>query len=334
MAGGWPARAELAVFYEFLGHGNWAIDGGNTAAPLEITVPEGSAVERAFLYSAIALGTPAPAGVTPTVVLEGVPYGPAEFTPLTFVGFPGFATGMQAFRADATAQIAALVGSGSPSTFTLSVDSESTPLGRTTGTVLVVIYANGTQRYRQITLADGGAAPAGDALTLGLAQGVDPAAPSFEALLSVAIGFSTATADQRTLLAVGGRPLTSSAGGLDDSLDGLTVGGFQDSPVNPADPSSPSEADDELYDLARGNGVDPAPFLPLGTTAVVLDSSNPSEDDHLFFVGLNVTLQEVENAVEVPALGPGGMTLLAFVLAGLGLGLLARRRSRKTRPSP
>ena len=68
----------------------------------------------------------------------------------------------------------------------------------------------------------------------------------------------------------------------------MTVGGIGDSTANPnpAAPGPGSLVDDELYDLAQGNSANADPFLAVGDTSVTLDTSNPSFDDNVFFLGL------------------------------------------------
>jgi hypothetical protein len=77
--------------------------------------------------------------------------------------------------------------------------------------------------------------------------------------------------------------LSTSAGGQDDgeSANGalLTVGGIDDTNDNPTDPQSGPNGDfrqdDELYDLR--------PFVTAGTTTISVFTSNPSNDDNIFF---------------------------------------------------
>jgi hypothetical protein len=61
----------------------------------------------------------------------------------------------------------------------------------------------------------------------------------------------------------------------------LTVGGLDDSNANPVDPyalPANDRTDDELYDLL--------PFVSHGDTSVVINTTNPSLDDNIFFAAL------------------------------------------------
>ncbi len=317
-----PASAELVTSFQFSGPGNWSLDGGSIGNPLQVLVPPGSIVIGAFLYSGIALGPPASAGTTPTVVLDGVTYGPAQFTPLPFVPFPPpSGAGMQAFRADVTSQVTARVGSGSGTPFTFRINSENTPLGSITGEVLAVVYSNPAELERTIILLDGGARTAGDSFTINLDQPLNPTVPGFEALLSLGIGFSADTFAQVTLVDVNSRRLTSSAGGGNDGGRLITVGGIGDSPLNPVNPFLFSP-EDELYNLALGNGVDPSPFLAAGIGSITVTTVNPSGDDHLFFAGLNIV-------TPAGAVIPEPSTLTLLGVGALGLIGMAWRRHRK-----
>lgn len=321
--------ASLTTLVEVEGRIGWSLDGADAGSALVVVVPPGSAVERAFLYTSEALHTEQPPQVTPTVDLAGVVYDSSHFTPLPFVSFPPpFLTGMQAFRADATAQVSQLIGSGSELPFQLPIldhDFPPRPVPSPPGSLmLAVIYRNPGEPWRRIVLMDGAVAPAGDTFTFDLTE---PTLPG-PALLSLGIGFSSGAGVQKTLVDIDGRRLTSIAGGHDEVNVGLTVGGFQDSPSNPADPfASPLAAgrlDDELYDLSLGNDADPSPFVSAGSTAIVVATSNPSLDDNLFFAAINVA-QAAPSVLEIPTLSARAALLLVLLLMGAGLATLARR---------
>ena len=290
-----PARGELSCSFRFDGFGNWSLDAADVLDDIEVIVPPGSEVVKAFLYCGTALGEPAIPGETPRVTINGTTYGPTEFVPLTFVPFPNRPDmGMQAYRADATAQIAAEVGSGSDIPFTFTVESDSTPLGRTTGEILAVIYSNPAEHERSITFYDGGMLTTGDSFAVDFHEPLDTTIPGFGALFSLGIGFSSAWT-QYTIVDVNGRRLSGAAGGDDDGIRTITVGGIGDSPTNPPDPFITDRPrprdDDELYDLARGNDVDPSPFIDDGCQSFFVSTFNESDDDHLFFAGVNVVTQ-------------------------------------------
>jgi hypothetical protein len=140
-------------------------------------------------------------------------------------------------------------------------------------------------------------------------------------LLSLGIGFSAQEfGPQVSRVDVNGRRLTSTAGGHDDGVGGvvdgglITAGGLGDSPLNPADPflvSTNAFSDDELYNLALGNGVNPAPFINTGDTVLNFNTLNPSNNDNIFAVGLNITaIGDVPEPSAVAA-AAGVLSLLA-----------------------
>lgn len=286
------ADAGLSKKYQFNGKGNWSLDaigGNNTEGPIGVlraVVPPGSTVVKAYLYCS---RNYAGSSTKPTIVFDGTTYAPGDWTTL------GTTAGLQAFRADVTTKVAAKIGSGSASTNTFSVDSEDLNTS-TDGEVLAIVYSNPAEKERTIAFLDGFSATSGDSTTFTFASPLN-ITPGFEALMSLGIGFSYQPDGQISQVDINGRRLTSSAGGEDDGVadDGglITVGGIGDDPANPADPfaddSSGTRADDELYDLAQGNATNATPFLVNGLTSFEVSTLNPSDDDNIFFLGLNVT---------------------------------------------
>lgn len=186
--------------------------------------------------------------------------------------------------------------------------------GNTEGVVLVVIFDDPNQtRDNTIALLFGAQQTAGDTFALRFAEPLDRSDPEFALTMSLGISFGhqNPTGLQYSLIDVNGRRMTSSAGGEDDgqSENGalLTVGGLGDSPANPADPhAGPTHprSDDELYDLR--------PFVNAGDTELTVVTSNPSNDDNIFFaafflqdaaavVGEGVVLTPVSSSNEVGA---------------------------------
>jgi hypothetical protein len=111
---------------------------------------------------------------------------------------------------------------------------------------------------------------------------------------------------------------------------------LDDSSLNPVDPMATdgngARYDDELYNLALGNGANPAPFLNAGATSFNIHTSNPSNDDNIFFAGINITARAGVNQPPPPPVDgspvpePSTYGLLgALALVGLGL----RRRFKK-----
>jgi hypothetical protein len=266
-------------------------------------------------------------GPAPTINLDGTIINSASFTPLGVnAGF------LQAWRADVTSVVASKVGGGSAVPFVWSI-TETTETFPTDGEVLAIVYSNPTEQFRTIAFLDGFASSAGDITTVNFGGPVNTLAPGFEALLSLGIGFGFQPSNPSQFstvdVSIGNRRLTSSAGGFDDGTGGngglITVGGIGDSTLNPDPNAAPANTftDDELYNLALGNVANPAPFLPNGTSSFQLRTANPSADDLVFFVGINVTAQAtVNNAVPEPA------TLLIWTLAGGGAAAFGWRRRK------
>lgn len=322
-----PAFAELKVSYQFVGRGNWAIDAvgsnGSPVGTLSVSVPAGSTIQRAFLYSSTnGIGT------VPSVRFADVDYGPEDFEFLGAVPGGQEIGTIQAYRADVTPHMLSLVGSGREQAFELEISRE-TPTERIDGEVLVVVYSNPNEKERTIALLDGGSSPDGSTFSFYAASPLpDPSQPDFEALLSLGIGFSAPdpldpnpSGDrQLSRVNVNGRRLTSSAGGYDDgdfNENGalITAGGVGDSFLNPPDPFFENvediEYDDELYNLAFGNAVDPTPFIRAGDMRITISTENPSDNDNIFFAGFNIT---AVGLVPEPAtlLGIGALALLGL----------------------
>ncbi len=291
------ANAALLNSYQFNGNGNWSLDavgGGNTpVGNIDAFVPVGSTIQRAFLYSSLT------ANFVPTVNFDGTTYSGASWTNLGSTS-----VGLTAYRADVTAQVAAKVGSGSASNFIFSVLSEANNSG-TDGEALAIVYSNPNEAERTIAFLDGFTNPAGDTTSVNLSSPLTSAQltdPNFEALLSLGIGFSFQTngTQQFSTVNINGTRLTSAAGGQDDGTASgglITLGGIGDSPTNPLDPlARPTNprSDDELYSLKS--------LLAAGNTQIRIDTTNPSNDDNIFFAGINITARAGVNAPPPPPL--------------------------------
>ena len=118
-------------------------------------------------------------------------------------------------------------------------------------------------------------------------------APGFAAELGLAISFSCC--NQSSLVNINGNPIATAAGNFDDGLDGsdgslITVGGIGDTPG-----VLQSYANDrELYDLRT--------FLSTGATSFQIFTSNPTNDDNIFFASLYLTgdIRDVTPGVPEP----------------------------------
>lgn len=328
------AHASLAVSYQFNGNGNWSIDGvGSNNTPvgtLQAYVPLGSTVQKAFLYTSM----------TPSALLSSVNFDGTLLDTSSFSNLGANPYGLRAYRADVTSQVSAKVGGGSASRFDFGLAAE-TPNSSIDGDILVVIYRNALESERTIALLDGSSNAAGDTFNVNLgAPLVDPLSLGFEAQFSLGIGYSYQVGDaQYSKVDVNGRRLTSWAGGEDDGISAngglITVGGLDDSPLNPVDPMlSPVgnyRYDDELYNLALGNGANAAPFLTAGLTSFKVDTQNPSGNDNIFFAGLNITARAGVNQPPPPPAGSPVPEPSTYGLLGGAalLGLVLRRRLRK-----
>lgn len=320
------AKASLSKSYQFNGNGNWTLDavGGNSTpvGDLDIFVPAGSTIEKAFLYSSAT-----PDQSVNSVGFDGIVLNADDFTSL---GINTSGLNLQAFRADVTSQVATKVGNGGGQ-FIFTIDSENPNTG-IDGEVLAVVYSNSNESERTIAFLDGFSDSDGDITSVSFSNPLDTSVPGFEALFSLGIGYGF-QGDQASQVDVNGERLTSAAGGQDDgaSTNGelITLGGTGDDPSNPdnpnAGPNGDPRFDDELYNLAFGS------FLNDGDTTLIINTLNPSNDDNIFFAGLNITAKADVN----PGPGPGPqqtpegssiLGLLAFTTLGLGF-MSGKKRS-------
>ncbi|HEX8139760.1 MAG TPA: PKD domain-containing protein [Pyrinomonadaceae bacterium] len=182
------------------------------------------------------------------------------------------------------------------------------------GEVLVVIFDDPNQtRDNTAALLFGAQQTTGDTFALRFAQPLDLSDPDSALTMSLGVSFGhqDERAQQYSVIDVNGRRMTTSAGGEDDGelANGalLTVGGLGDSTDNPSDPYAlprQPRADDELYDLR--------PFVNAGDTELTVTTSNPSNDDNIFFaafflqntaavVGEGIVLTPVSASHEVGA---------------------------------
>jgi hypothetical protein len=343
------ANAQLTPNYSFNGNGDWSISGSDaTTGNLQAIVPVGSTVQAAFLYSAqydFSAGFP-----TPNITLAGQNYTGNAWTQLP-VNTNGF---LDAYRANVTSQIQSIVGGGSASTFNLSLtESGNSSDGNTDGEVLAIVFSNPSDPVRSIALLDGTLSPAGATTVIHYAApltGVGTSGFSEEMSLGDSFSFQDDSAQYSTVN-VDGRRLTTSAGGSDDGHEAngglITVGGIGDSTANPSDPflvggttgdvepppgdefnvpnpADTTRADDELYDLGQGNGVDSNPFVSNGDTSTTITTDNPSDDDNIFFLGINATVAgaTVSNGV------PDATNTAALLALAAGALCFAARRKR------
>ena len=194
------------------------------------------------------------------------------------------------------------------------------------GEILVVIFDDPAQvNDNTVILYFGAQDVNGDSFPIHFAIPLDLTDPNLALDLSLGMsyGFQEYTdpdSFQFSIVDVNGQRLSSWAGGSDDCTplpphNGglLTVGGLDDSLLNPADPYAQAPADsfydDELYNLL--------PFVNQGDTQMVIETVNPSMDDNIFFAG--VYLQSVRGE---PIVTPEFPTVLFPVMLIGGLFLV------------
>lgn len=285
----------LTANYTFVGRGNWSIDGAGGQATganrtVSAAIPEGSRVEAAYLYTSTFFTALSPSSVTLT-------RGPDSTTVTDYTAL-GVTANLQAHRSDITTYIRGVVGNGDDETFDFNLSGITGT--NIDGYALVVVYSNPDESIRTISLLDGFSATTGDNFDLTFSEPVDTDQTGFEAQMSLGIGFSFWPSNQFSRVTVDGRQLTQSAGAQDDGTTDfssisngglLTIGGVGDSTDNP-DPDQPINGirtDDELYDLAKGNVDNAAPYLADGAESINVTTINPSNDDNIFFAGFNIT---------------------------------------------
>jgi hypothetical protein len=283
----------------FSGNGGVSTDGLGqigTGGTIQAQVPAGSTVQQAYLYGTY-FGS-APDATARTIDFDGTSV-LLELT-ATQSGNTFFFTA----RANVTSQVATKVGSGGGITdFAVNTD----PFGLD-GVALVVIFSNPAFPQTTVAVLDGGAAQAGDTATFNFADPIDPTQPGFVAAMALGSGFSFqggtpeshfCGGGQTSIVNINSQLLTNCAGNYDDGQPSngalITVGGVGDSFDNPTPPDNPP-TDDELYNLV--------PFLKQGDTQLVIQTSNPSNDDNLFLAVIatsaaaRVTTEICDNGVD------------------------------------
>jgi hypothetical protein len=334
------ARAQLTPSFTWSGNGNWSLDAiGSNNTPVGnvlADVPLGSTVVKAFLYSSIYNNSTTSPQV-PNVTLGGTTYSGSDWTQLPP---DSSVTVLDAYRTDVTAQMQAAIGGGSATPFSFVVN-ENTNNDGTDGEVLAIAYSNPADPAVTIAFLDGSLSSTGATTQIHYASPLTGVGSGFSEQMSLGDGFSfeDGGVQQYSEVNVNGRRLTTSAGGDDDDVGGgadgsgyngdlITVGGIGDSTANPADPfatPTTNRSDDELYDLGQGDAANSTPFVSNGDTSTTITTVNPSDNDNIFFLGLNITaVATVSNGVPDTA---STAALMALGLAGIGYASLRKRQA-------
>lgn len=311
------AQAALESFQSYTGNVAVSTDGWGGSSGVGVisaSVPAGSTVVAAYLYTA----TYSTGAVPTAVTLEG--------SPIAYdVSYPNATAccSLSSHRVDVTSLVQGVVGAGG-GVFDFTV-SEGVNNAIIDGHALVVVYENPSLPTATVGILDGFASVTGDSTAINFADPLDPTDPGFFAEMALGIGFSApGSPNQSSRVEVNGQLLTENAGNYDDGenlANGslITVGSFDD-PFSPANPSY--DEDTERYDLT--------PFVQVGDTTIAVDTFNASQDDNIFLAtfyvsgiaGVNEPPPPPTNEIPVPA----AVWLFGAGLAGLGA---ASRRRKK-----
>jgi hypothetical protein len=216
--------------------------------------------------------------------------------------------GVNSVWTNVTTIVAPVVNGASPGLvkFTAAEPAESTEI---TGEILAVVMNNPTLTTdNTVSFLFGALNTTGTSFSIGLANPLDLTTPTLSLNMSIGDSFGyqgPPGTGQYSTITVNTTLMTSSAGGNDDSTckyktphtwascsNGtlLTVGGIGDSTADPAHPTEttancttppgPPRCTDELYTLL--------PFVKTGQTSIQVKTTNPSNNDNIFFSGFEL----------------------------------------------
>ena len=192
--------------------------------------------------------------------------------------------------------------------FTAAEPTETTEI---TGEILAVIMNDPTlPTNNTVSLLFGSLDTTGTSFSIGLSTPLKLSNPTLKLIMSIGDSYSyqgdtEPGASQYSTITVNTKLMTSAAGGNDDAIckyntptafatcgngELLTVGGIGDNTTDPSNPTAttadcvtppgPPRCTDELYTLL--------PFVKTGDTSIKVDTTNPSDNDNIFFAGFEL----------------------------------------------
>ncbi|MFC1902094.1 PKD domain-containing protein [Chloroflexota bacterium] len=265
------------------GYISLSVDGAGTntaSAIIQVEKPAGATVRSAYMAAASAgFSRRTLANGDITIDGAGVNWNPVLTTPSSINSWNSWA--------DVTSMVKSKIDSSPAGLINFTITEVNT--SGIDGEILAVIFDDPNQAVSNtIVLLYGAQHVDGDTFNIGLASPLDKSDPNLVLDLSLGISFGYQDYYQYSIVDVNGARMTTSAGGQDDGEPAngalLTVGGLNDSNTNPPDPfQTPTGTpayryDDELYNIL--------PYVNTGESNITVFSSNPSNDDNIFFAGL------------------------------------------------
>jgi hypothetical protein len=278
-----------------------SVDGVGTLADngtVQVEKPAGATVRRAYMAAA-----------STGLSNFQIPFGGLSLNgqPVSWTTIVNSSIASWNYWGDVTSIVSTIVDAAPAGRVNLTVSEGNS--NNIDGSALIVIFDDPNQLTENtIILLFGAQDVRGDTFSILLADPIDKSDPflSVEFGMAISFGCQGNCGSQYSQIDVNNNRLTTSAGGYDDGerANGalLTVGGLDDSPANPPDPfrigGGDSRDDDELYDLL--------PYVADQSTAILVSTLNPSNDDNIFFAYLvldSVTAVVNESVILSPTMG-------------------------------